>query len=81
MAPEDLCVVAKAWFPAKVISKLKPANLIKECSELGFSKPKKTSFSEMMIYCGDQLVTNDFVTCKKNAGFSRKDVVKNVFLV
>ena len=78
MAPEDLAVVAKAWFPAKLISKLKPANLMKECIELGFSKPKKTSLSQMLIYFGEQLVTNDFVTCKKNAGLSRKDVVKNV---
>ena len=78
MAPEDLCVVAKAWFPAKVVAKLKPANISKQCVELGFPKPKKTSFQEVMIYFGDQLVINDLVTCKKNAGLSRKDVVKNV---
>ena len=78
MAPDDLSVVAKAWFPAQAINKLKPARVIKECAELGFAKPPKTFLRELMVYFGDQLVCNDLVVCKKNAGLSRKDVAKNV---
>ena len=74
MAPEDLVVVAKSWFPPQVISKLSTARVLKECTSLGFAKPAKTSLHEALKYFEKELITSNKVKCSKTVGLTRKDI-------
>lgn len=73
---QDWVVVARAWFPPDLASKLTLGRVTKELTVLGVKRPQKCGLKDSLVMLAKELLRTKRVTIKKCSNLTRVDVIK-----